>query len=204
MNSESMTARVPTLAGMLLPRAGKIETTLLAIGGSLLLAVSAKIQVPSWPVPMTLQSLAVLLIGIGFGSRLGVATILVYLAEGLFGLPVFAGPLAGPAYFAGPTAGYLLGFLLSAATVGALAERGWDRNLLGAGIVLVAGHVLIFIPGVLWLAVLFGPAKAVAVGVLPFITGSIVKTALGIAIVALMWQLADKKRQASMRDRETR
>ncbi|HYB09732.1 MAG TPA: biotin transporter BioY [Alphaproteobacteria bacterium] len=204
MNSESMTARVPTLAGMLLPRSGKIETTLLAIGGSLLLAVSAKIQVPSWPVPMTLQSLAVLLIGIGFGSRLGVATILVYLAEGLFGLPVFAGPLAGPAYFAGPTAGYLLGFLLSAATVGALAERGWDRNLLGAGIVLVAGHVLIFIPGVLWLAVLFGPAKAVAVGVLPFITGSIVKTALGIAIVALMWQLADKKRQASMRDRETR
>lgn len=195
MKTASMTTRVPTLADILLPRSGAVEKTLLAIGGSLLLAVSAKIQVPFWPVPMTLQSLTVLLIGLGFGSRLGAATVLLYLAEGLLGLPVFAGAIAGPAYMAGPTSGYLLGFLLSAAAVGALAERGWDRNLLRASAAIAAGHVLLFIPGVLWLTFLFGWTKAVAVGVTPFVAATILKTALGVAMIALMWKLAGKERR---------
>jgi biotin transport system substrate-specific component len=195
MKTASMTTRVPTPTDILLPRSGAVEKTLLAIGGSLLLAVSAKIQVPFWPVPMTLQSLTVLLIGLGFGSRLGAATVLLYLAEGFLGLPVFAGAIAGPAYMAGPTGGYLLGFLLSAAAVGALAERGWDRNLLRASAAIAAGHVLLFIPGVLWLTFLFGWTKAVAVGVTPFVAATILKTALGVAMIALMWKLAGKERR---------
>jgi biotin transport system substrate-specific component len=195
MMSASLTTRVPTLAETVLPRSGAIEKVLLAVGGSILLAVSAKIQVPFWPVPMTMQSLAVLLIGVGFGSRMGAATVLVYLAQGFLGVPVFAGATAGPAYMAGPTGGYLLGFLVAAAAVGALAERGWDRDLPRALATLAVGHVLIFIPGVLWLAVLFGWTKAIAVGVTPFVLATILKTALGAAVVALMWKLAGKERR---------
>jgi biotin transport system substrate-specific component len=159
----------------------------LALGGSLLLAVSAKIQVPFWPVPVTMQSLGVLLIGIALGSRLGAAAVLAYLAEGFVGLPVFAGAAAGPAYFAGPTAGYLLGFLIAAASIGWLAERGWDRSAGSAVLAMAIGHVLLFVPGVLWLAVLFGWPKAIAFGVTPFILATLVKTALGGAVIAALW-----------------
>jgi biotin transport system substrate-specific component len=138
----------------------------LAIGGSLALAVSAKVQVPFWPVPMTMQSLVVLLLGVAYGSRIGAAAVLVYLAEGLAGLPVFAGASAGPAYMTGPTAGYLLGFVLAAMSL---------------------GHALLFVPGVLWLAVLFGWTKAIATGLTPFIAATVVKTALAVAIVAACW-----------------
>ncbi len=96
----------------------------LAIAGTLALALSAKVQIPFYPVPMTLQTLAVLAIGAAFGLRLAAATVALYLIEGLLGLPVFAGAVAGPAYMFGPTGGYLLGFLASAAFVGFAADRG--------------------------------------------------------------------------------
>jgi biotin transport system substrate-specific component len=164
----------------------------LVAGGSLALAVSAKTQVPFWPVPMTMQSLVVLLIGIAYGWRLAAATVGAYLVEGLAGLPVFAGATAGPAYMAGPTAGYLLGFLLAATAIGWLAERGWDRNVWRASAAMTLGHGLLFVPGVLWLAVLFGWDKAVAVGLTPFIAATVVKTALGVALVAAFWSLLAK------------
>ncbi len=164
----------------------------LVAGGSLALVVSAKIQVPFWPVPITMQSLVVLLIGIAYGSRLAAAAVLAYLAEGLAGLPVFAGATAGPAYMVGPTGGYLLGFLVGATCIGWLAERGWDRSLGGASAAMVVGHVLVFVPGVLWLAVLFGWTKAVAVGVTPFVAATILKTALGVALVAAFWSMVGR------------
>ena len=102
----------------------------LAFVGTLVLVVSAKVEVPFYPVPMTLQTLAVLTLGALFGARLAAATVALYLGEGLIGLPVFAGAAAGPAYLAGPTGGYLVGFLLAAALVGWLAERGWTRGWL--------------------------------------------------------------------------
>ncbi len=142
---------------------------------------------------MTMQSLVVLLIGIAYGCRLGAATVLAYLVEGLAGLPVFAGPSAGMAYMAGPTGGYLLGFLLGAACIGWLAERGWDRSLGRAGVAMALGHLVLFIPGVIWLAVLFGWTKAVALGVTPFIAATIVKTALGIALVGAFWSLIGRR-----------
>ncbi len=133
-------------------------------GERCVLAASAKAQVPFYPVPMTLQTLAVLAIGAAYGARLAAATLALYLAEGLFGLPVFAGALAGPGYMAGPTAGYLVGFLVAAALVGWLAERGWDRawpRLIGA---MAIGHVVIFAFGFAWLALPLGAEKAWEVG----------------------------------------
>lgn len=186
--------RSPVLSSVLWRPGGLARPIVLAVTGSLALALAAKIQVPFWPVPMTMQSLVVLLIGIAYGSGLGGGTVLLYLAEGLAGLPVFAGPSAGPAYMAGPTAGYLVGFVLAAAFIGWLAERGWDRTLGRAAVAMSLGHVLLFVPGVLWLAVLFGWSKAVAFGVAPFIAATVFKTALGVALVGAFWSLVRRRR----------
>ncbi len=183
----TMAIRTPVLTDLLWRDRGLAGSAALAVAGSLALALSAKIQVPFWPVPTTMQSLVVLLLGITYGSRLGAATVLLYLAEGLAGLPVFAGAMAGPAYMSGPTGGYLLGFLIGAACTGWLAERGWDRTLGRAAAAIALGHVLLFVPGVLWLAFLFGWPKAVAFGIAPFLVVTLAKTALGAALVALFW-----------------
>lgn len=197
MNSAFQTLQTPTLCNALWPRAQAIKPAVLVIGGSLALALSAKIQVPFWPVPMTMQSLVVLLIGFISGSRLGALTLLAYLAEGFVGLPVFAGAAAGPAYMAGPTGGYLLGFLLGATFVGWLAERGWDRDLQHTAVAMTLGHVLLFVPGVLWLAVLFGWTQALALGVTPFIAATILKTGLGVGIIAALWALVRRRQSIS-------
>jgi biotin transport system substrate-specific component len=166
----------------------------LAFGGALALALSAKVQVPSYPVPMTLQTLVVLALGAAYGARLGVATVALYLAEGFLGLPVFAAALAGPAYMAGPTGGYLAGFLAAAALVGILAERGWDRSwpfLLAA---MALGHAVIFALGFAWLAVLVGPGKAFVLGVAPFAAATVVKTLLACVLVGLARGAAERLR----------
>lgn len=181
-------------AGVLFPGTRLLERALLVIGGSLLLTLSAKIQVPFWPVPITLQSMAVLLVGIAFGSRLGTLTILAYLAEGALGLPVFAGAVAGPAYLAGPTGGYLLGFLMGGAFVGWAAEHGWGRDFSRTVPVMLLGHVLILVPGMLWLAMLLGWSKAVAFGIAPFLFATLLKSALGAAIVAALWKMVAARR----------
>jgi biotin transport system substrate-specific component len=117
---------------------------------------------------MTLQTLVVLVLGAAFGARLAAATVALYLLEGLLGLPVFAGAVAGPAYMAGPTGGFLLGFLIAAALIGFLAERGWDRSWGRLVAAMTLGHVAIFALGFGWLAVLIGPEKAFALGIAPF------------------------------------
>jgi len=133
-----MTATTPhvTLADTLWPRTQSstnwLRLTVLAFIGTLLMAISAKINVPFYPVPMTMQTFVVLSIGMAYGWRLGGATLLLYLAEGAMGLPVFAGTPEkgiGLAYMMGPTGGYLIGFVLAATIVGYLGERGWDRNV---------------------------------------------------------------------------
>lgn len=148
--------------------------------GTALLAVSAHVQVPFWPVRLSMQSFVVLVIGVACGGRLGVTVLLAYLAEGALGLPVFQGG-AGPAYMAGPTGGYLLGFLLAVAAVGALADRGATRSWPATLAVLLLGEILIYLPGLAWLAVLFGPAKSIAFGLLPFLPAEAVKLALAAA-----------------------
>ena len=113
----------------------------LVLVGTAILAISAKVKVPFWPVPMTLQTLAVLLIGAAYGSRLAVATVVAYIAEGMLGLPVFTNTppaVAGPLYLLGPTAGFIMSWVLVAAIVGFATDRGWDRSALRLGAAMLA------------------------------------------------------------------
>ncbi|MFM7345053.1 MAG: biotin transporter BioY [Tagaea sp.] len=163
-----------------------VRMAALAVLGSALLWASAKAQVPMWPVPMTMQSFVVLVIGFAYGARLGAATVLLYLFQGAVGLPVFAGTPEkgiGLAYMIGTTGGYLLGFVLCAALCGWMAERGWGRSLAGLSVVMLAGSALLFVPGVLWLSTFVGFEKAIAFGLVPFLAGAIVKAALGVAVL---------------------
>ena len=184
-----------TLAATIWPNPSTIlslRTILLALVGSALLAVSAKIQIPFWPVPMTMQTFAVLLIGITYGSRLGAATVALYLAEGAAGLPVFAGG-GGIAYLAGPTAGYLFGFVIAAALVGWLAEHGWDRKASTTAAAMLLGNLVIYLSGLLWLGTIVGYGKVFAVGMLPFLPGDVLKLALAAAILPAVWRLIRQK-----------
>ena len=155
----------------------------LALGGSLLLAVSAKVQVPFYPVPLTLQTLVVLLIGAALGARLAAASVALYLIEGLAGLPVFAGAVAGPLYMAGPTGGFLVGFLPAAALIGFAADRRWDRSWIRLLASLSLGHAVVFVFGFFWLAQFVGAEKAFAAGVAPFALATVLKTLLAVALI---------------------
>lgn len=150
----------------------------MALLGSAVLAASAQVSLPMWPVPATLQTLAVLLLGALGGSRLGAASVALYLAEGAMGLPVFAHGTGGLAVLAGPTAGYLAGFL-PAAWLAGLAGRGMARQAL----VLTAAHLLPFVPGVAWLTGFVGWDRAVMAGFVLFVPGTVVKTALALAVL---------------------
>ncbi|WP_119458264.1 biotin transporter BioY [Rhodospirillaceae bacterium SYSU D60014] len=190
-----------TLAGTLWP-AGKTAPALrwitLMVVGSLALAVSAKLHVPFWPVPLTMQPFVVLVIGAAYGWRLGGATVLLYLAEGATGLPVFSGTPErglGLAYMAGPTGGYLMGFAFSAAAIGWLAERGWDRDPIRTFAAMAFGHAVIFVFGVTWLAGFMGSfAAAWVAGAVPFYVGTLVQTALATAVLPLAWRLVGQRR----------
>jgi biotin transport system substrate-specific component len=159
---------------------------LLVVAGSLVLWVSAKIKVPFYPVPMTLQTLALFGIAAAYGLRLGVATVALYLIEGALGLPVFAGTPekgVGLAYMFGPTGGYLASYLFAAAIVGYAVERGFGRNPFKLFGVMLVAEVVILGMGFAWLAYLFGADKAFAFGVGPFIVTDLVKIALAACIV---------------------
>jgi biotin transport system substrate-specific component len=163
-----------------------IRAVTLVILGSILLAASAKASVPMWPVPMTMQTFVVLLIGMTTGMRLGMATVAAYLLEGALGLPVFAGTppaVASFVYMAGPTGGFLAGFLLAVAAMGWLVERGWGLGLARPLVVLLVGTIVPFITGVAWLGTFFGFERAIAVGLTPFLVGAVVKLALALAVV---------------------
>ena len=171
-----------------------IRDAFLVLAGTALIAICAKIQVPMWPVPMTMQTWAVLLIGVAYGWRLGGVTLIAYLLEGIAGIPVFAGPEVGPAYMLGTTGGYLVGFVLSAVLVGWLAERGWDRNLPKLAAALFLGSALIFVTGVAWLSSLIGLDSAIQHGLVPFIPGMFVKLALAVAVLKAGWAVVHKLR----------
>jgi len=170
-----------------LARDSRVAQAVLVVAGTLLLALSAKVQVPFWPVPMTMQTFVVLLLGIAYGPRLGVITGALYLVEGALGLPVFAKG-AGVAYLMGPTGGYLFGFVLAMGVCGLLADRGWSRTAVRMLAVMLIGEILIFAPGVLWLGVAIGMDKAVTFGLTPFIAAEVFKIALAAVTVPLVWR----------------
>lgn len=168
-----------------------------------ILTLSAKVQVPFWPVPMTMTTFAVILIAAAYGSRLGVATIVAYIAAGAAGLPVFSGPVAGPAYLVGTTAGFIWGYIAAALIVGLAADRGWDRSLPKLGLAMLVGDAVLFTLGFLWLAFLaqlssgatgIGVAAAWENGIEPFILGDLVKIALAATLVTAGWSLMTRSR----------
>ena len=177
------------------PVSGIVRSVILIALGSALLTLSAKINLPLPYVPMTLQTLVVLMIGAAYGWRLGTMTVLAYLAEGAIGLPVFAGPVGGLAPFFGPTAGYLLGFVIAAFTTGWLSERGWDRSAPLLFVAMAAGHILILGCGFAWLAfgMKLGVEKAWMVGIAPFVAASLIKNALGAVLVPALWRGLDRR-----------
>ena len=185
-----------TLADRLWPGAANahLRTFLLVLAGTVFLTLSAKIKVPFWPVEMTLQTFAVMLLGAACGWRLGVLTVLAYLAEGALGLPVFAATPEkgiGLAYMMGPSGGYLLGFVAAVAIVGWAAENGATRSPLRLGLAMLLADGVVFALGVLWLGVLFGwTTRIFAWGVLPFIAGDALKIALAALAVPALWRIA--------------
>lgn len=148
--------------------------------GTALLTASSYVAVPLYPVPVTMQTFAITVIGALYGWRMGALTVLVWLGEAMIGMPVLAGGKFGLAPFVGPTAGYLFSFPLIAALTGWLVERGWDgkRPVLAFAAFLIANLLCLVIGGA-WLAAMIGVGKGVALGVTPFIIGAFVKSGLG-------------------------
>jgi biotin transport system substrate-specific component len=192
---EPVVVRHFPLAAVLWPDSGALRAVTLVVLGTALLTLSAKINLPLPYVPMTLQTLVVLVIGAAYGGCLGAATIMVYLAEGALGLPVFAGPAGGFAPLMGPTAGYLIGFVAAAFTTGWLSERGWDRSVALLFVAMAIGHGIILGCGFAWLAfgMKLGAGKAWLVGIAPFVAASVIKNALGAVLVPAIRRVLDRR-----------
>ncbi|MCB0154061.1 MAG: biotin transporter BioY [Anaerolineae bacterium] len=176
------------LAEAVWPRPSIARDVALVVGGSLLLALIAQIQIPLYPVPITGATFGVLLIGALLGSRRGALAMLTYLGWGALGLPVFANAASGVATFFGPTAGYLVGYVPAAFLVGWLCERGWDRSLWLAAVAMLLGNIVIYACGIYWLAGLVGWDRVLPLGLYPFIPGDILKIALAAWALPTGWK----------------
>jgi biotin transport system substrate-specific component len=191
-----------TLANRIWPQAGSsnlVRNVVLAIAGSLLVAAAAQVTVPMWPVPMTLQTLAVLGVGAAYGARLGAATLLLYAIEGAIGLPFFAGGKSGVAdakldyFLPASSMGYVVGFILAAFIVGKLFESGWANTFLKSVLATIVGAVVLYLPGLIWLAIWAAKTQgmdagaaaqaAIGWGLTPFLFGDAVKAIIAGLVV---------------------
>ena len=159
-----------------------VVSILLVLFGTILLAISAKIQLPFWPVPMTMQTFVIFLIGMTYSVRLSFITVSMYLFEGAIGLPVFASG-GGIAYLVGPTSGYLYGMLISSVVISYLANLGFSKTYFKTSISLLIGSFIIFLFGILYLGSIIGYEKAIIAGLLPFIPSEIFKIALAVSLI---------------------
>ncbi len=168
----------------------------LVIGASLLIALLAQIRfiLPFSPVPITGQTLGVLLIGTVLGSKRGAIAMGAYLLQGISGLPVFAGGGLGLAYLLGPTGGYLLGFIPAAFVCGLLAEKGMDRHIVTTLLAMVVGTGIIFACGFAWLSAFVGPAKALVMGVYPFVIGAVLKIGIAGSLLPMAWKFVGNRK----------
>ncbi len=192
-----------SLAETLGPNAGaalRIKQVALVALGIVLLAVLAKIKlpIPPSPVPVTMGTFGVLAIGAAYGPRLGLVTILGYLIVGALGYDVFANSSAenfGLEYMMGGTGGYLVGYVLATLALGWAATRGWDRSVIWMAFAMLIGNALIYVPGLLWLGVLYGWDKPILEwGLTPFIIGDFMKLALAAILLPVTWKLVGKAR----------
>jgi biotin transport system substrate-specific component len=190
-----MTSASATLINQVWPQGTIARNMTLAILGSLVVAAAAQVNVPMQPVPMTLQTLAVLAIGAAYGARLGAATLALYALEGAMGLPVFAefNSLFKADGTMIASIGYVIGFIPAAWLVGFLAERGWDRNVVSMLAAMLLGAAVLYIPGLVWLGKLFGAENAIAYGLAPFWIGDIVKAVIAALGFPAAWHLLGKR-----------
>jgi biotin transport system substrate-specific component len=184
-----------TLSQAMLPTDSLLAKTALVLAGTVLLALGAQVEVPMLPVPMSLQTLVVSVIGLTYGARLATLTVLAYLAQGFAGMPVFSGGAGGLIHAFGPTGGFLLGFVPMAWATGWMAEHGFGK---GAGRLFLAAFIpatLLFVPGVLWLwnVTPLDLQGALHAGFYPFIAGDVVKSALAALAVSGGWKLSRRR-----------
>lgn len=189
------------LVDAIAPRDGTqllIKQAALVVLGIAVLAIAAKIKVPMWPVPVTMGTFAVLTIGAAYGARLGLVTILGYMIVGALGFDVFAGSSAeayGLTYMMGGTGGYLLGYVMATVALGWFAQAGWDRSAGKMALAMLAGNVIIYVPGLIWLGMLYGWDKPILQwGLTPFLIGDALKLALAAALLPALWKMIGRAR----------
>ena len=194
-----MTFAAGSLRARVMPRSSAISNIALISGGVLLLAASAQIAipVPGSPVPVTGQTLGVLLIGTSYGSGIGLATFAIYLLAGIAGAPVFAGASFGIEKITGATGGYLIGMLITTYVLGLLAKRNLDQKFLTALPSMLLGNVIIFSCGIIWLHHFTGKdwTWTINAGLTPFIVGEILKIAIAGTSLPILWRLINAKKQ---------
>jgi biotin transport system substrate-specific component len=192
MTSLSLAPNRPVLADRVLPRSLVVDGALV-VGGAALTAGLAQVAIPLWPVPITGQTLAVLLVGASLGAARGALSMVLYALVGLVGVPVYSDHTAGAAVLLGPTGGYIVGFVLAAAFTGWLAQRQWERRFLAGMAAFVAGSGVVFLVGLPWLKAELGLSwqQTIASGLTPFIVGGVVKAAVAAFVLRGAWALVD-------------
>jgi biotin transport system substrate-specific component len=193
MSTLSLAPRRSVLADRVLPKSLGVDA-LLVLGGAALTALLAQVEIPLWPVPITGQTLAVLLVGASLGATRSALSMVLYAVAGLVGLPVYSDHASGAAVLLGPTGGYIGGFVLAAAFTGWLAQRRFERRFLAGMLAFVAGSVVVFLVGLPWLKVALGLtwAQTIASGFTPFIVGGIVKAVIAAGVLRGAWALVDR------------
>jgi len=197
-NTNSNALAVRTISGTSVEA---LKYVLMVAFGVALITLSAKMKIPLWPnpTPVTLQTLAIFGIAAAYGSRLSLATLFSYMAVGAAGLPVFAGTPEkglGVLYMAGPTAGYLAGFVVMAYITGLAADKGWSKSPFKLGGAMLVGEVIMLTMGALWMGYLFGSEKIIAWGVGPFIVTDLIKLAIAACTVPAIWALVKPSKKA--------
>ncbi len=194
MTSLSLAIGRPTLADRLFARGVLMDIVLVAAGAALT-AIAAQVQVPLWPVPITAQTLAVLLVGSSLGALRGTLSMVLYALLGMVGLPVFSDASSGMGVILGPTGGYIVGFIFAAAFTGWIAQRSWDRRILRAILAFAGGTVVTFAIGLPWLAVTLGLdlQQTLQAGLYPFIVGGAVKTVIAAGVVTFGWRYVERE-----------
>lgn len=178
----------------------RVKQVALFVAGIAFLAVMAKIKVPvpGSPVAISMGTFAVLTVGAAYGARLGLATIMGYMIIGMLGFDIFQSSTAdlnGIEYMMGGTGGYLVGYVLAVGLMGVLARKGWDRSAPKMGAAMLLGNVVLYVPGLIWLGMLYGWDKPIlAWGLTPFLLGDFVKLALAALILPAVWKLVGRAR----------
>lgn len=193
MSTTALASARPVLADRVLPRS-LVTDAALVVGGAALTAGLAQVAVPLWPVPITGQTLAVLLVGASLGAARGALSMVLYALVGALGAPVFSDASGGSGVLLGATGGYIVGFVLAAALTGWLAQRRWERGLVRGMLAFVAGSAVVFLVGLPWLKVSLGldwPATVDA-GLLPFLVGGVVKAVIAALVLRGAWAVVDR------------